>query len=292
MQTRAHERLPANQRVDVRYTDRDQLYQAYLTDISRGGLFVCTDQSHALRDPIEVNIEVEGSGILVLQGEVVHVVTAEQARAFNGQAGVGVQFHDLDGERKELLEEFLDGLRERLDRVLQKAPFDTTLLDQVEQASRKNDLFAVVGLDVHADDVQIAVALEVRQRTLGELWSRPDVTGELKDRIARAQAVVERSAAVLSDPTRRYYFVFRSGLLSTEKLVEALQGVPDVAEEIARQWERANPQPGQTGRRLAELALKAFARGDVVGARKSAQLALQQNPFLFELRRELKRRGG
>jgi Tfp pilus assembly protein PilZ len=274
--------------VDVRYADRGQLYQAYLTDISRGGLFVVTEQPHALRDPIEVTIEVEGSGTLVLLGEVVHVVTAEQARAYKGQAGVGVQFCDLDGERREQLEEYLDGLRERLDRQLHQAPFDTALLDQVEKASRKNDLFAVIGVDVRADSLQIEVALEVRQRTLTALWSRPDVQEELKDRLAGALAVVERSGAMLSDARRRFHYLFRSGLLSPDQLAEAVLSEAEAAEEIGSQWERAHPQPAATGHRLADLAIKAYRAGDRAGAHRSARLALHQNPFLFELRREMK----
>jgi hypothetical protein len=204
---------------------------------------------------------------------------------------VGVQFHDLDGERREGLEEYLDGLRQRLDRALQQAPFDTTLLDQVEKASRKNDLFAVIGLDVHADDVQIAVALEVRQRTLTELWSRPDVQGELKDRLARALAVVERSGAMLGDARRRLHFILRSGLLPADQLAELVLREPEVADEIARQWERANPAATESGHRLAELAIKAYRGGDRAGAAKSARLALHHDPFLFELRREMKRWG-
>ncbi|MBN2361862.1 MAG: PilZ domain-containing protein [Deltaproteobacteria bacterium] len=288
MGTREHERLPVNQRARVQLADRQALFDLYLKDISRGGLFVETDQPFALRSRIEITLEVEKGGALQIEGEVVHIVTREQAAAWGCAAGVGVQFSDLDLEKRDRLESYLDGVRARLDQELGDAPFDTHIVDQVERGNRRGDLYAVLGIDLQADEVEIEVAVEMRTRALAALLARTDVTPQLRQRIAGAKNAAERAAAVLRDPTRRGSYLFRSSNLPPEQLADLVARWPGVRAEVQRQWEQAFPANAEESQRLARVAQQAFEKKDGAGARQTAALALKKNPFLFELRDALR----
>jgi uncharacterized protein (TIGR02266 family) len=194
--TREHERLPVNQRVKVQLADRQALFDLYLKDISRGGLFVETEQPLPLRARIEVTLAVDKDGALAIEGEVVHVVSKEQAVAWGGEAGVGVQFSNLDDDKRDRLESFLDGVRARLDQELGDAPFDTHIVDLVERGNRTGDVYAVLGVDLKADDIEIEVAAEMRSQVLGGLLARTDVTPSLRARIAAAKNATDRAATV------------------------------------------------------------------------------------------------
>jgi len=286
--TREHERLPVNQRVKVQLADRQALFDLYLKDISRGGLFVETEQPLPLRARIEVTLAVDKDGALAIEGEVVHVVGKEQAAAWGCAAGVGVQFSNLDADKRDRLESYLDGVRARLDQELGDAPFDTNLIDQVERGSRKGDLYAVLGVDLKADDVEIEVAAEMRNQALGSLLARTDVTPQLRTRIAAAKNAAERAATMLRDPARRGGYLFRSSNLPPEQLADLVSRWPAVRAEVARQWEQAFPANAEESRRLAKVAQQAVEVKDVAGARRTAALALKKNPFLFELRDALR----
>jgi uncharacterized protein (TIGR02266 family) len=286
--TREHERLPVNQRVKVQLADRQALFDLYLKDISRGGLFVETEQPFALRSRIEITLEVEKGGALLIEGEVVHVVTGEQAAAWGCPAGVGVQFSNLDEDKRDRLESFLDGVRARLDQELGDAPFDTHLVKQVELGNRTGDLYAVLGIDLKADDVEIEVAAEMRNQALGTLLARTDVTPRLRERVAAAKNAAERAASMLRDPLRRAGYLYRSSDLPPEQLADLVARWPAVRAEVERLWEQAFPVNAEESQRLAKLARQAAEQKDIPGARKTAALALKKNPFLFELRDALR----
>lgn len=288
MGTRQYERLPVNQRAKVLLPDRQALFDMYLKDISRGGLFVETEQVFALRSRIEITLEVAKGGALALEGEVVHVVSKEQAAAWGCAAGIGVQFSNLDEDKRDRLESYLDGVRARLDQELGDAPFDTHIVDQVERGGRRGDLYAVLGIDLKADDIEIEVAAEMRNQALGTLLARTDVTPQLRSRIAGAKNAAERAAAMLRDPVKRAGYLFRSSNLAPEQLADLIARWPAVRTEVERQWEQAFPVNAEESRRLARLAHQAAEKKDLDGAHKTAALALKKNPFLFELRDALR----
>jgi len=286
--TRAYERLPLNQRAKVLLADRQALFDLYLKDISRGGLFIETEQVFVLRSRIEITLEVEKGGALTLEGEVVHVVSKEQAAAWGCPAGIGVQFSNLDDDKRDRLESYLDGVRARLDQELGDAPFDTQIVDQVERGNRKGDLYAVLGIDLKADDIEIEVAAEMRIQALVTLLARTDVTPQLRSRIAAAKNAAERAASMLRDPVKRGGYLFRSSNLSPEQLADLIARWPGVRAEVQRQWEQTFPVNADESRRLAKLAQQTAASKDLDGARKTAALAIKKNPFLFELRDALR----
>jgi len=284
MANRQYERLPVHQRVSVNLPDREALYELYLKDISRGGVFVRTDQQFDMRSKVEIIIEVEAAGALVLVGEVVHSVTKEQATSWGGTPGVGVQFVDLDEDKRDLLESYLDGIRNRLDDELKAAPFDTALIEQVEKAQRTGDLYGVLGAEVKADTIQIQVAVETRSEVMSTFLKREGLKDTLKKRIISSRLALQRAGAVLGDERKRAGYLFRSKVMDHEELAGLVQKIPEARAELTKIWETIHPVECATAKRMAELADDAAAKGDLKSALKSVQLALKQHPFLFELR--------
>jgi len=88
---RAYARVPARFRVG--WVSEREFLAAYSDNISRGGIFVATDQPPALREVVELSVELpDGKPPVTTQAEVVHRVTPEEARASGRVAGAGLQF--------------------------------------------------------------------------------------------------------------------------------------------------------------------------------------------------------
>lgn len=90
----------------VRFGSTRQLRRTYVRDISRGGMFVRTRHPRAMRDHLQVVLELPDGTRLPLQGEITYCVTPQQARR-PGDAGVGVRFLDLNDTTAFLLEEYI-----------------------------------------------------------------------------------------------------------------------------------------------------------------------------------------
>lgn len=290
MKTRRHERLPLGHKVTVQVADRPSLKEMYIRDISRGGLFISTEQAFALRQHIEVAISVAEQDSIILPGEVVHIVSKEQAEAWHSPAGIGVEFSPLEAEQTQALEDYIPGLRKRLSEDLKQAEVDTSLLVTIEKANRSNDLFAAIGLSAEASEIDISLAISVRLETMTKLWQSPQLSPLLRDRFARSIATLERCSTVLGDTGKRLRYIFRTGLLQAKELAALAEPYKQVRQEIAQQWSRRYPEAAQTAQRLEQLAYQAQLQGDLDSARRSAKLALQQNPFLYKLRQDLGRK--
>jgi uncharacterized protein (TIGR02266 family) len=87
----------------VRFVDKKQFEHCYLKDISRGGIFLRTTKPAPLDSPIQVTLELPGGREVKLNGTVVHCLAPEDARP-GQQPGLGVQFTDLSGSVRTLLE--------------------------------------------------------------------------------------------------------------------------------------------------------------------------------------------
>jgi len=92
--------------VRVKFKDRRQFESCWLKDISNGGIFLRTQTPAALFGKLQVVLELPNGDTVELQGEVVRVVAPQQAGA-GVAAGMGVQFVDLDAEKRSMLESYL-----------------------------------------------------------------------------------------------------------------------------------------------------------------------------------------
>lgn len=106
---RAYPRVPA--RLRVGWTSSQDFLSAWSENISRGGIFIATENPPALREVVELSVELPDGGPPVkTHAEVVHCVTAEQARANGTVAGAGLQFLDAEEDFRERLDACIEAL--------------------------------------------------------------------------------------------------------------------------------------------------------------------------------------
>jgi uncharacterized protein (TIGR02266 family) len=104
---RTWQRIPT--RFLVRWASPKEFLVAYSDNISRGGIFVATPAPPALREIVELLLELpDGKGPVKTQAEVVQRVTAAEARQSGRVAGAGLQF--IGGD---------DAFRARLDACIE-----------------------------------------------------------------------------------------------------------------------------------------------------------------------------
>ena len=88
----------------VTFEDVEAFSREFHANLTKGGIFVPTEETFALRESVEVGLDLRFCGeALVLRGEVVHQVPAGLANA-GATPGVAVQFERTAGELRELFE--------------------------------------------------------------------------------------------------------------------------------------------------------------------------------------------
>jgi uncharacterized protein (TIGR02266 family) len=98
--------VPQGTVVRVKFKDRRQFESCWLKDISNGGIFLRTQTPAALFGQLSVVLELPNGDTVELLGEVVRVVAPREAQQ-GVAAGMGVQFVDLDVEKRAQLEAYL-----------------------------------------------------------------------------------------------------------------------------------------------------------------------------------------
>ena len=106
---RAYPRVPA--RLRVGWTSARDFLVAYSENISRGGIFIATDNPPALREIVELSVALpDGLPPVNTRAEVVHSVTAAQARSSGRVAGAGLQFIDAGDDFRQRLDACIEAL--------------------------------------------------------------------------------------------------------------------------------------------------------------------------------------
>jgi uncharacterized protein (TIGR02266 family) len=91
----------------VKYATLDELVVGYSTDLSRGGMFLQTDQFLPLNAVVRVHLELPGGSAIPIICRVVFLRDREAASRVGGPTGMGVEFLDLGPEGLALLERFI-----------------------------------------------------------------------------------------------------------------------------------------------------------------------------------------
>jgi len=92
----------------VSYENVDQLLVAYSSDLSKGGMFLTTDQFLPVNAVVRVNLELgEGSAEIPVICRVVYVRDEKSARVVGKPAGMGIEFLDLTAECLGLIEAYI-----------------------------------------------------------------------------------------------------------------------------------------------------------------------------------------
>ena len=95
-------------RIRVKFESKEALVEEYIHNISHGGIFIQTGKPKPVGDKISVIlIHPDTEQEILLRGEVVRVITAEEARMNNLQPGMGLRFHELDPYVKSQIDEFI-----------------------------------------------------------------------------------------------------------------------------------------------------------------------------------------
>jgi uncharacterized protein (TIGR02266 family) len=106
VEERASARVEASFR--VQYLTVDELVVAYASDLSRGGLFLATEQFLPLNAVVRVHLELpHGSGEIAVICRVVFLRDREGARQAGSEPGMGLEFLDLGADGLALLEQFI-----------------------------------------------------------------------------------------------------------------------------------------------------------------------------------------
>jgi len=93
----------------------EHLMEEYTQDISKGGIFVLTENPPTIGAYVSMQIIIAETGECVsAEGEVVHIVTLAQAEMNGANPGIGVQFTGFPGGGKEVLEKFIQTLKDRM----------------------------------------------------------------------------------------------------------------------------------------------------------------------------------
>jgi len=111
----------------------EKLQPGYAANISAGGLFLRTDANFAIGTRVSVALELpDGDRPAPVEGKVVHVVGAGQARPGGSGAGVGIQFVAKPRSLRRRLNRYLESL-ERTTSPLErpKRPYYPRLLTPV-----------------------------------------------------------------------------------------------------------------------------------------------------------------
>lgn len=104
--------------LNVRFRSVPALLDAMATNISEGGLFVRSDASPPLGAIVELSVQFPDGTFRPVKGEVVRVVTPEEASATKGVPGIGIHFLEESSEFHDATGKLLDEYVRRPRRVL------------------------------------------------------------------------------------------------------------------------------------------------------------------------------
>lgn len=103
---REHPRLEA--KVRVKFESKEALVEEYIHNISHGGIFITTNKPAKIHDQIGIIlIHPENNQELFLQGEVVRVLSSEDAERLGTVPGMGIKFLKMDTYVKKQIDDFI-----------------------------------------------------------------------------------------------------------------------------------------------------------------------------------------
>ncbi len=108
---RQDKRYPSKHQLIVQCNSWAEFAQLYATDVSKGGMFIATDEQMPVLSEIALSLRLPEGHEVALRAKVVHVIDAETAARGGKAAGVGVQFIDLDSMRKQQIQQLVDFAR-------------------------------------------------------------------------------------------------------------------------------------------------------------------------------------
>lgn len=210
-------RLAARYAADLPITLRGSLWlepTAFRArDISRGGLFVATDQEPEIFSEVQVCIDLPWGGQFELPARIVHIMSADKARAVGIEPGLGLEFLDPTAQQKEGVEQLVKWARDSDPK--RRVPKRTALAPAADLNPMHGYVLSAVDGERSLDDIAERLELErdsteavvvelvalglVEVEQPGERVAQPD-----SRRLEGAAAAAEgASTTQLSDEQRR-----------------------------------------------------------------------------------------
>ncbi|MBI2376744.1 MAG: PilZ domain-containing protein [Deltaproteobacteria bacterium] len=285
---REHPRYVPPGRVTLTLHDKKELRRVWLEDISKGGMFAVTDHPPPLGTVIDVVLEVAGEE-LTLRARVVHAMEVAVAARLGHPAGIGLEFIDLDDQKRSAIGQFVDGIAARL-RTRDLPVMTATALFEVLKTAKdflsgcdENQLYAAIGVPATSNDEAIVVRLAELKRMFGTPPSDANPTQAAK--IATAAKALQRVTALFQDPVRRLDYDFRQGFVrSRERLEAAASGRGPSVRILREAWSHAFPKRAEMAEAKSHDAYRARQRNDFFTAVAAAKMSLEADPFNEDLR--------
>ena len=108
---RRSKRFPSDQPLQVRCESWNDFVERYAGDISQGGMFIVTDDAPPIMSVIDVRMMLPENVEIALRARVVHLVDKTNVTSEHMRPGVGVEFVDLDAERKRQIYQMIEFAR-------------------------------------------------------------------------------------------------------------------------------------------------------------------------------------
>lgn len=259
----------------------------WIENISKGGLFVATSDPPPLRSRVDVHIDAP-AGRVTLSAEVVHILDASAAQALGMEPGVGLQFLGLDDKMTKVIERYVEGIAERMQRETQDLEVQTTVsvrevMEHAHQLLQRTDLYEALNISPKAPGEEIGQ----RIRELEELFSNPPKEANPAQllRIASTKKMLDRVSRVLLVPGRRLEHDLRASHLRIEDLL-ARPG--DEVRKMRDAWKVSFPDRLEQAKERASTATEYLERGDLDAAIRTAQEAIRLDPLNRDLRSALR----
>ena len=290
---RSYPRLVGERLAQVELRDREDLRQLWAHDISKGGVFIKTDNPPPTGTRLEVQL-MTPDGALSLYGQVVHIVDEASAERFNMPAGVGVQFVDLNADKRRAIQEYVDGLQQELISVLEPAQDlpDARVDDLVVEARKfleaaENDqLYRALDIEPTASNAAIDRRVKELHKDLSQALA--NVPPPQQARLEAAQGVLKRIGRLLANEQSRLEYDFRNGYIRPkERLAAAHAGTGPSIELLRRTWNRVSHERVEQAALLTRRAFAARQAKRWDDAIRHAKQALTLNPFFEELEKTL-----
>jgi uncharacterized protein (TIGR02266 family) len=92
----------------IKYRSADQFFSDYIQNISRGGIFVPTQQPLPDNTLLQISFSLPHyDRLITTEGIVVHSVNAD-AECAESPAGMGIQFKALSEENQQLIDAYIE----------------------------------------------------------------------------------------------------------------------------------------------------------------------------------------
>lgn len=269
--------------VDVRFPGQSQSQRLRAVDISRGGVFLCSDGAPpALFSRVRIVFQRPGSAPpLELAGETVRHVTAAEAQAWKMAPGFGVQFVDLTPEMRQALGTSIDGLPAAPAPSAERAPADDPTAAPQLAFFRKRvsaNHYEFLGLPPDADLAEVRSRAR-RLRAEVEVLRAKRLSSGQADQVRSVLERIDAAIETLATPERRIdYDAQRGNYLGVARCIKA--GVP-IAEIEARHraFLAVRPDAEATARGFIDQARTALATRNEVEALQAYEAALAVTPL-------------